>query len=63
MAQATHLRPACAIFDQEFLDQLGVFECQLYGFAQPTLTGEEIFANRNLLNVDDDPLCFGFIDG
>ena len=41
---------------KEFLDQLGVFECQLYGFAQPTLTGEEIFANRNLLNVDDDPL-------
>ena len=51
--------PGAASLHQEFLDQLGIFECELFGFATPTLTGEEIFAHRNLLNVDDDPLCFG----
>ena len=48
---------------EEFLDQLGIFECELFGFASPTLTGEEIFAHRNLLNVDSDPLCFGLVLG
>lgn len=38
---------------QEFLNQLGTFECQIFGFATPSLTGEEIFAHRTLLNVDD----------
>eukprot|EP00435_Cladocopium_sp_Y103_P042850 s1266_g11.t4 len=41
---------------KEFLDQLGIFECELFGISTPTLTGEEIFAHRNLLNVDSDPL-------
>ncbi|CAK9086283.1 Dual specificity protein phosphatase 7 [Durusdinium trenchii] len=38
---------------KEFLNQLGTFECQIFGFATPSLTGEEIFAHRTLLNVDD----------
>eukprot|EP00913_Durusdinium_trenchii_P018030 g16942.t1 len=40
-------------FGPEFLNQLGTFECQIFGFATPSLTGEEIFAHRTLLNVDD----------
>lgn len=40
---------------REFLDQLGRFECQLFGLTQPTLTGEEVFGGRNMLNLDYAP--------
>lgn len=43
---------------EEFLDQLGIFECQLTGRSQPSLTGAEIFESRHLLNLDD-PLPLG----
>mmetsp|Transcript_80191 Transcript_80191/g.231642 ORF Transcript_80191/g.231642 Transcript_80191/m.231642 type:complete len:307 (+) Transcript_80191:81-1001(+) len=37
----------------EFLRQLGVHECKLFGLKAPTLTPEVIYADRKLLNVDD----------
>jgi hypothetical protein len=35
-----------------FVDQLGEFEMQVRGVPSPTLTGEECFAGRQMLNVD-----------
>lgn len=37
---------------KNFLDQLGILECRVRGLERPTLTGDEIFAGRELLNVD-----------
>lgn len=40
----------------EFLDQLGAFEKKLFGTSQPSLTSEEIFAGRHMLNLDAPPV-------
>ncbi|CAE8617136.1 unnamed protein product [Polarella glacialis] len=48
-----HAKRSLADPRKEFLDQLGRFECQLRGLSVPTLTGEEVFAGRTMLNLDD----------
>ncbi|CAE7939334.1 unnamed protein product [Symbiodinium sp. KB8] len=40
---------------QEFLEQLGRLECQLFGKPTPSLQAEEVFAGRRMLNVDGAP--------
>jgi len=37
---------------KEFVDQLGRFECQIHGVSVPTLTGEQAFAGKHMLNLD-----------
>jgi len=51
----THTRKRRRIAEprKEFLDQLGRLECELFGCAKPTLTGEEVYAGRHMLNLDD----------
>ncbi|CAE7484223.1 dusp1-a, partial [Symbiodinium necroappetens] len=40
---------------EEFLEQLGRLECQLFGKPTPSLQAEEVFAGRRMLNVDGAP--------
>jgi|EP00927_Polykrikos_kofoidii_P080774 atypical dual specificity phosphatase len=35
-----------------FVDQLGVLEMKLFGIEAPTITGEEVYRGKNVLNVD-----------
>lgn len=37
---------------REFFEQLGLFECKLFNIEKPTLTAEEVYANKTVLNVD-----------
>eukprot|EP00928_Gymnodinium_smaydae_P075192 TRINITY_DN5819_c0_g2_i2.p1 TRINITY_DN5819_c0_g2~~TRINITY_DN5819_c0_g2_i2.p1 ORF type:complete len:332 (+),score=38.92 TRINITY_DN5819_c0_g2_i2:90-1085(+) len=37
----------------EFLRQLGKYECTAFGLAKPTLTPEDVYADKTVLNVDD----------
>mmetsp|Transcript_112529 Transcript_112529/g.223656 ORF Transcript_112529/g.223656 Transcript_112529/m.223656 type:complete len:1232 (-) Transcript_112529:86-3781(-) len=37
---------------KEFVDQLGRFECQIHGVSVPTLTGEQAYAGKLMLNLD-----------
>jgi len=52
-----HVRQKRGVADprKEFVDQLGRFECKLRGLTAPSLTGEEVFAGRNMLNLDAPP--------
>ena len=51
----SHLKKKRTIADprKEFVDQLGKFERQLFNLSAPTLTGEEVFAGRTMLDLDN----------
>ena len=45
--------PSGSSVQQEFVDQLAQFECQIFGLDKPSLTGAIAFEGRTLLNLDD----------
>jgi len=47
----TSRRPV-ALPRRDFMDQLGEIECQLKGIEETTLTSEEVFKGKNMLNLD-----------
>eukprot|EP00928_Gymnodinium_smaydae_P003702 TRINITY_DN11309_c0_g2_i1.p1 TRINITY_DN11309_c0_g2~~TRINITY_DN11309_c0_g2_i1.p1 ORF type:complete len:810 (+),score=96.62 TRINITY_DN11309_c0_g2_i1:86-2515(+) len=46
----------------EFLRQLGAYECKAFGLDKPTLTPEDVYADKTLLNVDDPIVPLAAVD-